>query len=213
MEARNVNVEAVSRAWATLVENVGVLKVIASEEEGVAMAAALDSLLDAVRGTDETGLDGLIELVSGLIEQFETRTLGESTASPAETLSLLMESNGLRQADLADEVGGQSVVSDILRGRRQINAKQAAKLATRFGVSAAVFVAKAEARPAPAEKLAKGSFSAPMPGQRQHIIVRGGAAAAVTRVRVDSESRIFVTARSPARVDTQSQVINYCFQD
>jgi HTH-type transcriptional regulator / antitoxin HigA len=46
----------------------------------------------------------------------------------------------LRQSDLATEIGGQSVVSAILNGKREINVRQAKALAARFGISAAAFV-------------------------------------------------------------------------
>jgi HTH-type transcriptional regulator / antitoxin HigA len=59
---------------------------------------------------------------------------------PREVLRLLMEKNGLKQIDLADEIGRQSVVSEILSGKREINARQARALAARFGVSAAAFI-------------------------------------------------------------------------
>ena len=45
----------------------------------------------------------------------------------------------MKQSDLAAEIGGQSVESDILSGKRAINARQAKALAARFGVSAAAF--------------------------------------------------------------------------
>jgi HTH-type transcriptional regulator/antitoxin HigA len=51
-----------------------------------------------------------------------------------------MERHGLKQTDLSAEIGGQSVVSEILAGKREINARQAKALAVRFGVSAAVFI-------------------------------------------------------------------------
>jgi HTH-type transcriptional regulator/antitoxin HigA len=41
---------------------------------------------------------------------------------------------------LRDELGGQSVVSDILKGKREINSRQAKALAARFGVSPAAFI-------------------------------------------------------------------------
>ena len=61
-------------------------------------------------------------------------------AEPREVLRLLMEQNGLAQADLRAELGGQPVVSAILNGKRQINARQAKALAARFGVSPSVFI-------------------------------------------------------------------------
>ncbi|MFQ6757571.1 hypothetical protein MWR57_03025 [Desulfovibrionaceae bacterium CB1MN] len=41
---------------------------------------------------------------------------------------------GLKQSDLFAEIGGQSVVSEILVGKREINARQTKALAARFGV-------------------------------------------------------------------------------
>jgi HTH-type transcriptional regulator/antitoxin HigA len=61
-------------------------------------------------------------------------------AAPADVLRALMEANGLRQLDLAPIFGAQSNVSEILNGKRQINARQARALGQRFGVSAAAFV-------------------------------------------------------------------------
>jgi HTH-type transcriptional regulator/antitoxin HigA len=50
-----------------------------------------------------------------------------------------MEEHGLTQSDLP-EVGSQGVVSDILRGKRELNVRQIRTLATRFHVSPAVFI-------------------------------------------------------------------------
>lgn len=51
-----------------------------------------------------------------------------------------MDEHGLNQSDLP-EVGSQGVVSEILRGRRQLNVRQVRALSERFGVSPAVFIA------------------------------------------------------------------------
>lgn len=51
-----------------------------------------------------------------------------------------MDQHELKQANLAQDIGSQSVVSEILNGRRQINARQAKALAQRFGVSSSVFI-------------------------------------------------------------------------
>ena len=44
-----------------------------------------------------------------------------------------MDQHGLRQSDLP-EVGAQSVVSDVLHGRRRLNLRQVKALAQRFAV-------------------------------------------------------------------------------
>jgi transcriptional regulator with XRE-family HTH domain len=59
-------------------------------------------------------------------------------------LAYLMESHQLRQADLP-EVGNQPVVSQVLSGKRRLNARQIAALARRFNVSADVFLDEARA--------------------------------------------------------------------
>jgi HTH-type transcriptional regulator/antitoxin HigA len=51
-----------------------------------------------------------------------------------------MEEHNLKQADLAEELGGQSIVSTILNGKRELNTRQVKALAKRFNVSPAVFL-------------------------------------------------------------------------
>ena len=51
----------------------------------------------------------------------------------------IMDEHGLTQSDLP-EVGSQGVVSDILRGKRDLNIRQIRALAQRFHVSPAVFI-------------------------------------------------------------------------
>lgn len=51
----------------------------------------------------------------------------------------MMQRDNLRQADLP-ELGSQGVVSELLAGHRNFNARQAKAMASRFGVSAALFL-------------------------------------------------------------------------
>ena len=46
----------------------------------------------------------------------------------------------LQQKDLATELGSQSVVSEVLSGKRAINARQAKALGVRFAVSSGAFL-------------------------------------------------------------------------
>lgn len=78
----------------------------------------------------------LVELVGDYErEQFKT-----STVSGAEMLAYMMELQGLTQADLSKELGGQPVVSKILKGERELNLRQVKALAKRFQVSPEVFI-------------------------------------------------------------------------
>jgi HTH-type transcriptional regulator/antitoxin HigA len=74
------------------------------------------------------------------VSDYEEQNVEIPTASPAAVLQFLMEQRKLRQIDLAEDFGSQSNVSEVLSGKREINARQARSLAARFGVSSAVFI-------------------------------------------------------------------------
>lgn len=100
-------------------------------------------MLDAI--VDETGEDEkhpMAELADALgvfVEQYEAEHTELPAGEPAAVLRFLMQQHDLRQADLT-EIGSQGVVSEILAGKRELNARQIRRLAERFGVSPAVFV-------------------------------------------------------------------------
>jgi len=56
-----------------------------------------------------------------------------------DALRFLIQQHAVKPAVLS-EVGPQSVVSEVLSGRRRLNVRQIAALAHRFGVSADVFI-------------------------------------------------------------------------
>ncbi|MEP7213032.1 MAG: helix-turn-helix domain-containing protein [Acidobacteriota bacterium] len=93
---------------------------------------------EANRSAEETRL---FELLANLLEEYETRTLPRiEDASPAETLRFLMEENDLKQSDLDDVFGSQSVVSKVLSQQRSISKAHAKRLAERFNVSIDAFI-------------------------------------------------------------------------
>jgi HTH-type transcriptional regulator/antitoxin HigA len=50
-----------------------------------------------------------------------------------------MEAHGLRQRDLTDVFGTESIVSEILHGKRDLTKEHIRRLSVRFSVSPAVF--------------------------------------------------------------------------
>jgi HTH-type transcriptional regulator/antitoxin HigA len=84
----------------------------------------------------------LIELLCVLIEDFEGRRYQpKRRAKPAEVLRELMAANGLKQKDLVNVFGSPSIVSEVLHERRGLTVEHIRKLARRFNVSPAVFIA------------------------------------------------------------------------
>jgi len=85
--------------------------------------------------------DKLFNLLANLLEDYERRALPPlEKSSPQTTLKFLMEENDLRQSDLADVFGTQSVVSEVLRGKREITKKQAKALAQKFSLRLEAFI-------------------------------------------------------------------------
>jgi len=79
------------------------------------------------------------QILTVLIEDFEDRKYPIRKASPVEVLLELISANSLRQKDLAPLLGSESVVSEVLSGRRGLNKSHIEKLSKRFKVSPAVF--------------------------------------------------------------------------
>lgn len=104
------------------------------------MTKLMDRLIDEVGDDERHRLAGLLNIVAALIRQYEEQNIKLPNVSPKEVLRFLMEEHRLRQGDLKGELGSQGIVSEILNGKRQINARQAKALAARFGVSAAAFL-------------------------------------------------------------------------
>lgn len=115
-------------------------RVIDSEAEYDRIEPIFERLLDKGDGRSPEE-DTLFDLLANLMEDYERRTLEPiADASPVELLESLMRSNDLRQKDLAEIFGGQSVVSDVLNGKREINKEQAKRLSERFSLSPAAFI-------------------------------------------------------------------------
>ena len=80
-----------------------------------------------------------IELLTLLIERYETERYPVPDADPIDVLRFLLDQNGLSQRDIAEELGSESTVSLILSGRRLLNRDHITRLSQRFHVSPAVF--------------------------------------------------------------------------
>ncbi len=112
-------------------------KVITSDAQNERYIAALLELEKRDRLTAKER--EFAELLTVLIEAYEDEYYPIRAASPVEVLVQLMEANNLKQKDLASLLGSESVVSEVLRGKRELNKHHIERLSKRFGVSPAVF--------------------------------------------------------------------------
>ena len=115
----------------------GAPHVIHSEEQLEAYSKALFRLTAEPHPT--AAQVKAIELLTLLIERYEEEHYTVPKASPVDVLRFLIERHGLRQRDLAADLGGESVVSEVLAGKRKLNAAHMEQLSKRFHVSPAVF--------------------------------------------------------------------------
>ncbi|ONH54475.1 HTH-type transcriptional regulator / antitoxin HigA [Pseudomonas cedrina] len=110
-----------------------------SEADYDVLAAALNELLDIV-GEDETHpLIGLVDIIGDWIEAYDHEHHPMPVAGSVDVLRYMMREHNLTQSDLPG-VGAQSVVSEVLSGKRQLNIRQIRWLAERFGVSVETFI-------------------------------------------------------------------------
>ncbi len=115
---------------------------IRNERDYVQMQKLMNKMLAVVGDDEKHELADLLDIVSTLIEQYEKLDdrFTSTSMKPRDVLQFLIDEHGLKQSDLKEELGGQGITSEILTGKREINARQAKKLALRFQVSAAVFI-------------------------------------------------------------------------
>jgi len=134
---------SIESAWTAFAASVGRVVPIRSPQQYARTVQLLNALVDVVGANEQHPLASLLDVLGDLVAAYEAREVLLPDAEPRHVLRLLMETNGLTQAELGAEVGGQSVVSAVLNGKRAINARQASALAKRFGVSPGVFIAAA----------------------------------------------------------------------
>src|SRR5215467_2773134 len=112
-------------------------EVIHNEQQNEAFV----QLLERLSGVDKVSpaQAKLIELIIVLVEKYESKDYPVPDAGPLDIIRHLMEQHGLRQKDLLDVFGTESIVSDVLNGKRDLSKDHIAKLSARFHVSPAVF--------------------------------------------------------------------------
>ncbi len=120
----------------------GAPHLIRSEEQLAAYTKALYRLTSLPAPT--ASQVEAIELLTLLIERYEAENYAVPQATPAQVLRFLLDRHGLKQRDLASELGGESVVSEVLSGKRKLNLAHIEQLSKRFHVSPAVFFAAAD---------------------------------------------------------------------
>jgi len=110
---------------------------ITSERQHEQYLSVLDKLAGKDNPTSEE--EKYAEVLITLIDAYEEEHHFIPDASPIDVLRTLMEANGLRQKDLVPIFGSESIVSEVLHKRRDLNKGHIEKLSKRFHISPAAF--------------------------------------------------------------------------
>lgn len=128
----------ITRAWITFQDCAG-LRPIRDEADFQRIQALANTLADDVGDDEDHPLYSLFSIVLEMIERWEDEHVEIAPAPPREVLRHLLEANNLKQKDLTG-IASQTLVSDILAGRREISKRLAKSLATRFHVDVSAFI-------------------------------------------------------------------------
>ena len=114
------------------------LRPIRSDDELDQAIAMIDSLLD--RESLDPAEEDYLEVLSDLVERYETERYPISSVTDAEMLRHLIEAKEMTQAEVARNTGiAESTISEVLSGKRTLNRSHIGKLARYFGVEPSVF--------------------------------------------------------------------------
>jgi HTH-type transcriptional regulator / antitoxin HigA len=135
MESMSVITPQLKRSWT----KISPLLNIQNEREYDEAVERLNALVDEV-GTDEDHpLYSLLDTLGTVTYAYEEKHHTMPECRGGDVLQYLMDEHDLTQSELP-EVGSQGVVSEIVRGKRELNIRQIRVLAERFSVSPSVFI-------------------------------------------------------------------------
>jgi HTH-type transcriptional regulator/antitoxin HigA len=129
-----MNVSNILDTWGVVHSALGLASPVRDDAHHAELLAFVDECFERFGADQHHPIFTLVNLVADRIREYEAAAYPwPDNSTPATRLAFLMEQHGLRQSDLP-EVGAQSVVSDVLHGRRSLNLRQVKALAHRFGV-------------------------------------------------------------------------------
>ena len=114
--------------------------VIKSEDENNRSLAIVEELMAKGENKLTPEEDALLELLLGLVHDFEQNRYPIPASPPNEMAAFLLGQRQLPPAALWPVIGSKSRVSEILSGKRSISKDQAKKLAAFFHVRADLFI-------------------------------------------------------------------------
>ena len=115
------------------------LKVIKTEEDYDAAINELEQLIDLhpATGTSEASQ---LEVLSILIEKYETQNFSFDIPDPISAIKFVMDQRNLKRDDLIPYLGSRSRVSEVLSGKRELSKKMMRELHKELGIPAKILL-------------------------------------------------------------------------
>lgn len=109
------------------------------DDDGLEQAGAIIDELIA-RDDLDPGEDDYLDVLSDLVERYESEAHPMPAATDAGVVRYLIEAHGLNQSQFAREIGAQpSAISEVLSGVRALSKANIRSICARFHVSPAAF--------------------------------------------------------------------------
>jgi HTH-type transcriptional regulator/antitoxin HigA len=115
------------------------IKVIKNEIEHETALAEISSLIDRDPDPGTPEADRL-ELLTLLVENFESEAFPKRVPEPLDAIRFRMEQQGLKQRDLVPYIGSPSKVSEVMSGKRPLTLSMMRALHSHLGIPAAVLL-------------------------------------------------------------------------
>lgn len=128
---------SVQKGWEAFQKTSG-MRHIANDKDYEEVVALADALVDIGAMDEKHASHSLFAVLADLIYAYDQRNYRQADVHGVDLLRFLMEQHDLRQNQLP-EIGTQSVVSEILAGKRDFTVTHIRGLSERFGLSPAVF--------------------------------------------------------------------------
>ncbi len=110
-------------------------RIIRTETENEYYTSVLQELDERFAQLSDAEKD-FADLLTLLIEDFESKHYELPKASPLDVIRFLMDQHSLKQRDLLDVFGNASVASEVLSGKRELSKEHIRRLADRFSIPA-----------------------------------------------------------------------------
>ena len=156
------------------------IKVIKTESDYDAALAAIEELIDRDpdQGTPEADK---LEVLSLLVEKYESGNFPSSLPDPIEAIKFRMEQQKLTQRDLIPFIGSRSKVSEVLSGKRPLTLSMIRSLHSKLGIPASALLQERD--PSVLEETGIDWSRFPV----REMVLRGWVTAQATNVRERAE--------------------------